>query len=217
MKLLLENWRRFLKEQNGGAYRVYHGAEDAAFPEFQLRSEKTTDPGWFGDGLYFDTSMRQAISYAGGSRMAEENVETIENALKGNKANIIPTSGAIRIINKTAAPNAGVFVLDLQIKSLYEWKGAGIPSIVQNPYLNKMPEDIAAAIAQKMQYSSWEELVKAMESPNSADESEWQKWIARSATLAVTDLGHDGVRMTRSNGGAEYVIFDVNSIKNVLK
>tara|TARA_R110002051_G_scaffold255636_1_gene314681 strand:- start:42 stop:701 length:660 start_codon:yes stop_codon:yes gene_type:complete len=218
MKLLLENWRKYLEEAAGSSYRVYHGSENAVFPEFKLQTpdKRTTDFGWFGEGLYFDTSMRQAISYAGGSWKADENVEIIENAVKGDRANIIPESGAVRIINKEDKPNAGVYVLDAEVKNPYDWKGPGIPAIVQNPYLNKMPEDIANTVAQKMEYSSWEALVEAMESPTSADKSRWEEFLALTTSNTIKQLGHDGVIMTRSNGGAEIVIFGEDNVRNTL-
>jgi len=217
MKLLLENWRKYLNEAKGNSYRVYHGSENAIFPEFKLQTpdKRTTDFGWFGEGLYFDTSMRQAISYAGGSRTADKNVEIIENAVKGDKANIIPESGAVRVINKENKPNAGVYVLDIGVKNPYEWKGPGIPAIVQNPYLNRMPEDIANTVAQKMEYSSWETLVEAMESPKSTDKSRWEEFLALTTSNTIKQLGHDAVIMTRSSGGAEIVVFDEGNVRNV--
>ena len=219
MKLLIENWRKYLKEEDGSSYRVYHGSENAVFPEFKLQTpdKRTTDFGWFGEGLYFDTSMRQAISYAGGSWEADENVEIIENAVKGDKANIIPESGAVRIINKEEKPNAGVYVLDTEVKNPYEWKGPGIPAIVQNPYLNRMPEDIADTVAQKMEYSSWEALVEAMESQTSTDKSRWEEFLALTTSNTIKRLGHDGVIMTRSNAGAEIVLFDEENVRSALK
>jgi len=221
MKLLLENWRKYLREESRSSLRVYHGSPDATFTEFELRppTARTTDYGWFGDGLYVDTSMRQALSYPGGTgpEVVDENVERIEKAVQGDKSNLIPGSGAVRIRNREDDPKAGVFVLDLTINNPYEWSGSGIPAIIQNPYLNQMPPDIADAVAEKMEYPSWEELVKAIESSASAEPSRWEQWLADSATRAIKDLGHDSVQMTRSNGGAEIVVFDPSNLENVLR
>lgn len=221
MKLIMEQWRRFLREGAFSNLRAYHGSPNAVFPEFELRpsDDRTTDYGWFGDGLYFDTSIRHAIDYAGGAGydVIDQNVDRVEKALQGDKSNIISSSGAIRMITKDEDPNAGVYALNLNLTNSYEWKGPGLPSIIDNPHLHKMPSDIADGVAKKMNYPSWEELVSAMESPQSADKEQWEKWLADSATRALKDLGYDSVKMTRSNGNAEIVVFDTSKIERALK
>mgnify|MGYP003637793250 CR=1 FL=1 len=108
-------------------------------------------------------------------------------------------------------------MLDTEVKNPYEWKGPGIPAIVQNPYLNRMPEDIADTVAQKMEYSSWEALVEAMESQTSTDKSRWEEFLALTTSNTIKRLGHDGVIMTRSNAGAEIVLFDEENVRSALK
>jgi hypothetical protein len=221
MKLLLENWRRYLNEKSGEHYRVYHGALDATFPEFRITGpeEKIHDFGFFGDGLYFDSSLTQALGYAGGLGdwdTREQNIEIIEDAVAGKDASNIMESRAVRIINKKGKENAGVYVLDLQINNPYYWKGSPIPSIIQNPYLNKMPEDIANGVANELKYSSWNELVEAME--ENADNSRWEKVLASAVSKTIRELGYDGTIMERTGSpGAEIIVFEPNQIRNALK
>jgi len=224
MKLLLENWREYLKEASGGENtRVYHGSLNAVFPAFEIRApdEKTHDYGFFGDGLYFDTSLRAAIDYANGDQwdfdIGEQNIKAIEDAIKGDKTNLIPQSNAVRIIGDKGRENAGVYVLDLQISNPYYWKGQSIPSIINNPVLNSLPEDIADDVAKGLGKDNWEDLVAAIKSPKSISEERWQEFFAFQVSKTVRDKGHDGIIMRRSNGQAEMIVFDSSQIKNALK
>ena len=221
MKLLFENWRKFLNESTGSPYRVYHGSWNAVFPAFQITApdEKAHDFGFFGDGLYFDTSLRQALGYAGGlfpdPEIVEQNVKRIENAVSRKEIDNIMNSGAVRIINKKGKETAGVYVVDLIINNPYYWKGKAIPSIIQNPFLNIMPPDIADDIAMGLNYSNWKELIKVIDQPG--NEREWEKVLALQVSKILRNRGHDGIIMERVQSvGAEIIVFEPNQIQNVL-
>ena len=108
-------------------------------------------------------------------------------------------------------------MLDLQISNPYYWKGQPIPSIINNPGLNSLPEDIADDVAKGLGKDNWEDLVAAIKSPKSISEERWQEFFAFQVSKTVRDKGHDGIIMRRSNGQAEMIVFDSSQIKNALK